>query len=86
MKSISEHHIYIPEQLKKQQYIKITKELDVTTVVIRKGLKAFEKRALLFRTHGSAPGNLDIIITDDGITDSMAKMLDKIGIKLIIAT
>jgi len=57
MKSIAERHIYILEQLKKQQYIKVTeiaKELDVTTVTIRKDLKALEERNLLFRTHGSA--------------------------------
>jgi len=53
MRSIAERHLYIIEQLKKQQYIKVTeiaKELDVTTVTIRKDLKALEERNLLFRT------------------------------------
>ena len=57
MKSIAERHNYILEQLRKQQYIKvaeIAKELDVTTVTIRKDLKILEERNLLFRTHGSA--------------------------------
>lgn len=57
MKSIAERHNYILEQLRKQHYVKvaeIAKELNVTTVTIRKDLKNLEDRNLLFRTHGSA--------------------------------
>lgn len=57
MKSIAERHNYILEKLREQQYVKVSevaKELNVTTVTIRKDLKILEERNLLFRTHGSA--------------------------------
>ena len=57
MKSIAERHNYILEKLREQQYVKVSemaKELNVTTVTIRKDLKTLEERNLLFRTHGSA--------------------------------
>lgn len=57
MISIAERHKYILDSLSKKGFIKINdiaKELDVTTVTIRKDLKFLEEKKLLYRTHGSA--------------------------------
>ncbi len=55
--SIAERHQYILDRLKTKGHVNVTdlsKELDVSTVTIRKDLKLLEDRKLLFRTHGSA--------------------------------
>ena len=55
--SIAERHKYILNALQKDGFVKvveIAKKLDVTTVTIRKDLKALEEKGLLYRTHGSA--------------------------------
>lgn len=61
MLSIAERHKYILESLQKNGFVKvadIAKDLDVTTVTVRKDLKFLEEKKLLYRTHGSAsPGN-----------------------------
>lgn len=55
--SIAERHKYILNTLHKEGFVKvvdIAKKLDVTTVTVRKDLKALEEKGLLYRTHGSA--------------------------------
>ncbi|WP_205966272.1 DeoR/GlpR family DNA-binding transcription regulator [Parapedobacter sp. SGR-10] len=55
--SIAERHKYILGTLQKEGFVKvvdIANKLDVTTVTIRKDLKALEEKGLLYRTHGSA--------------------------------
>ncbi|HMR20051.1 MAG TPA: DeoR/GlpR family DNA-binding transcription regulator [Sphingobacterium sp.] len=55
--SIAERHKYILNALQKEGFVKvvdIAKKLDVTTVTVRKDLKALEEKGLLYRTHGSA--------------------------------
>jgi len=57
MISIAERHKYILNALKENGFVKVSeiaKELDVTSVTIRKDLKSLEKKKLLYRTHGSA--------------------------------
>ncbi len=76
--SIAERHKYILSTLQKEGFVKvvdIAKKLDVTTVTIRKDLKALEEKGLLYRTHGSAsPFN-------PHITDRNVKEKEKIRIK-----
>ena len=55
--SIAERHKYILNSLQKEGFVKvldIAKNLDVTTVTVRKDLKMLEEKGLLYRTHGSA--------------------------------
>jgi DeoR family transcriptional regulator of aga operon len=55
--SIAERHKYILGALQREGFVKvidIAKKLDVTTVTVRKDLKALEEKGLLYRTHGSA--------------------------------
>lgn len=55
--SIAERHKCILDTLNKEGFIKvmdIAKQLDVTTVTVRKDLKLLEEKGLLYRTHGSA--------------------------------
>ena len=55
--SIAERHKYILAALQKEGFVKvvdIANKLDVTTVTVRKDLKALEEKGLLYRTHGSA--------------------------------
>jgi len=57
MLSIAERHKYILETLNKEGFVKVSdiaKDLDVTTVTVRKDLKLLEEKGLLYRTHGSA--------------------------------
>lgn len=57
MLSIAERHKIILERLNREGFVKvveIAKELDVTTVTIRKDLKLLEEKGLLYKTHGSA--------------------------------
>ena len=57
MLSIAERHKFILDSLKKDGFIKVidaAKQLDVTSVTIRKDLKYLEGKKLLYRTHGSA--------------------------------
>lgn len=65
MLSIAERHKIILEKLQKEGFVKvvdIARELDVTTVTIRKDLKLLEDKGLLFKTHGSAsPVNPHIV-------------------------
>lgn len=56
MLSITERHKYILDTLNREGFVKvadIAKELDVTTVTVRKDLKILEEKGLLYRTHGS---------------------------------
>lgn len=55
--SIAERHKCILDALNREGFVKvidIAKQLDVTTVTIRKDLKLLEEKGLLYRTHGSA--------------------------------
>ncbi len=57
MLSIAERHKIILEKLNREGFVKvieIARELDVTTVTIRKDLKLLEEKGLLYKTHGSA--------------------------------
>ena len=57
MISIAERHKHILDCLARDGYVRVAemaKELDVTTVIIRKDLKYLEEKKLLYRTHGSA--------------------------------
>jgi DeoR family transcriptional regulator, aga operon transcriptional repressor len=58
--SIAERHKYILNKLMEQGHVSVvnlSRELQVSTVTIRKDLKNLEERKLLFRTHGSATPN-----------------------------
>lgn len=57
MISIAERHKYILDKLQADGFVRVAdmaKELDVTTVTIRRDLKILEEKGLLYRTHGSA--------------------------------
>ena len=57
MISIAERHKHILDCLARDGYVRVAemaKELDVTTVTIRKDLKYLEEKKLPYRTHGSA--------------------------------
>ena len=57
MISIAERHKHILDCLARDGYVRVAemaKEVDVTTVTIRKDLKYLEEKKLLYRTHGSA--------------------------------
>ena len=57
MISIAERHKHILDCLARDGYVRVAemaKELDVTTVTIRKDLKYLEEKKLLYSTHGSA--------------------------------
>lgn len=76
--SIAERHKYILNTLQKEGFVKvvdIAKKLDVTTVTIRKDLKALEEKGLLYRTHGSASP------INPHITDRNVKEKEKIKTK-----
>lgn len=60
MINITERHQYILTKLQKEGYIQVLdlcKELNVSSVTIRKDLKLLEDKRLLFRTHGGASMN-----------------------------
>jgi DeoR family transcriptional regulator of aga operon len=60
MITITERHQLILNKLQKEGYISVVdlcKELDVSSVTIRKDLKLLEDKNLLFRTHGGATRN-----------------------------
>ncbi len=55
--TIAERHQIIVNKLKKEGFVSVanlSKEMEVTTVTVRKDLKILEERGLLFRSHGSA--------------------------------
>lgn len=57
MKTMTERHRYILDQLKRNGYVKVVdlaEQLDVSTATIRKDLTILENKNLLHRTHGSA--------------------------------
>lgn len=57
MTSIAERHKYILDKLQSHGFVKVTdaaEDLKVTTVTIRRDLKALEEKGMLYRTHGSA--------------------------------
>jgi DeoR family transcriptional regulator of aga operon len=60
MINITERHQSILEKLKKEGEVKVLnlcRELDVSSVTIRKDLKLLEDKNLLYRTHGGATSN-----------------------------
>src|SRR5690606_28752226 len=76
--SIAERHKYILNTLHKEGFVKvidIAKKLDVTTVTVRKDLKALEEKGLLYRTHGSASP------VNPHIADKNVREKEKIKIK-----
>lgn len=85
MLSIAERHKYILDSLNREGFIKVidlAKELDVTTVTIRKDLKLLEEKGLLYRTHGSA-SPVNPHMGDRAITEKEKLKIDekrKIGI------
>ncbi len=57
MSSLAERHQYILKKLQKEQYINVIdlcKELNVSSVTIRKDLKLLEDKNLLYKIHGGA--------------------------------
>ena len=60
MISQTERHQFILSKLSKESFVNVLelcKELDVSSVTIRKDLKLLEDKSLLFRTHGGATLN-----------------------------
>lgn len=60
MMNLAERHQFILTRLQRDQYINVVdlcKELQVSSVTIRKDLKLLEEKTLLFRTHGGATVN-----------------------------
>ena len=60
MISQTERHQFILNKLKKESFVNVLelcKQLDVSSVTIRKDLKLLEDKKLLFRTHGGATTN-----------------------------
>ncbi len=56
MKNIAQRHKAILSELERDGYVKVSdlsERLDVSSVTIRKDLKALENRKMLFRSHGS---------------------------------
>ena len=65
MKSISERHLYIKEQLYKNGFVTVqnlAEQLEVTGATIRRDLRIMEKADLLLRTHGGASPVYDKLI------------------------
>lgn len=55
--TIAERHKFILDRLKKEGFVNVadlSREMNVTTVTVRKDLKLLEDKGLLFRSHGSA--------------------------------
>lgn len=60
MINITERHLFILNKLQKEGYAQVLtlcKELNVSSVTIRKDLKLLEDKHLIFRTHGGASMN-----------------------------
>jgi DeoR family transcriptional regulator of aga operon len=60
MSSLAERHQYIIRKLQMEQYLSVVdlcRELNVSSVTIRKDLKLLEDKNLLFKTHGGATLN-----------------------------
>ncbi|HEY0899770.1 MAG TPA: DeoR/GlpR family DNA-binding transcription regulator [Sphingobacteriaceae bacterium] len=60
MMSLAERHQFILNNIQKEGHVHVVdlcKELDVSSVTIRKDLKLLEDKGLLFRTHGGATLN-----------------------------
>ena len=86
MVNITERHQFILNKLQKEGHIQVLdlcKELDVSSVTIRKDLKLLEDKSLLFRTHGGAslnnPYTVDRHVDEKEKLQSSEKM--KIGAK-----
>jgi DeoR family transcriptional regulator of aga operon len=86
MVNITERHQFILNKLQKEghiQVLELCKELDVSSVTIRKDLKLLDDKSLLFRTHGGAslnnPYTVDRHVDEKEKLQSSEKM--KIGAK-----
>lgn len=86
MVNITERHQFIISRLQKEGYVQVVdlcKELNVSSVTIRKDLKLLEDKHLLFRTHGGAsqnnPYTVDKPVNEKAKLQSSEKM--KIGAK-----
>jgi DeoR family transcriptional regulator, aga operon transcriptional repressor len=86
MINITERHQFILNKVQKEghlQVLDLCKELDVSSVTIRKDLKLLEDKNLLFRTHGGAslhnPYTVDKHVNEKEKLQSSEKM--KIGAK-----
>jgi DeoR family transcriptional regulator of aga operon len=86
MLNITERHQFILTKLSKEgsaEVLDLCKELDVSSVTIRKDLKLLEDKKLLFRTHGGAtmhnPYTVDKPVNEKEKLQSSEKM--KIGAK-----
>jgi len=84
MQSVSERHELILQQLRNQGHVSVSKlseQLNVSEVTIRKDLNALEQRHLLYRTHGGAtmsnPYVLDRSVEEK--TGEHASEKDRIG-------
>src|SRR3954465_4820451 len=80
----TERHQFILNKLTKESFVNVLelcKELDVSSVTIRKDLKLLEDKKLLFRTHGGAsmnnPYTVDKPVNEKEKLQSVEKM--KIG-------
>jgi DeoR family transcriptional regulator, aga operon transcriptional repressor len=85
MVNITERHQFILNKLQKEGYLQVLdlcKELNVSSVTIRKDLKLLEDKKLLFRTHGGAsmnnPYTVDKPVNEKEKLQSSEKM--KIGL------
>lgn len=92
MLSIAERHKYILETLNKNGFVKVTdiaKDLNVTSVTIRKDLKNLEEKKLLYRTHGSASpvnpitSDVNVSVKEKIKTDEKKRIADA-ACKLIV--
>src|SRR6476620_12263696 len=75
MISQTERHQFILSKLSKESFVNVLelcKELDVSSVTIRKDLKLLEDKSLLFRTHGG--GTLGNPYTADRPVNEKAKI------------
>ena len=55
--TIAERHKYILNKLHAEGFVSVaelSREMDVTTVTVRKDLKLLEDKGFLYRSHGSA--------------------------------
>ena len=81
MKTLSERHKYILEQLEKKGFVRvndISEQLGVSGATIRKDLRILESQHLLYRNHGSAslmtPKVVDLPVQEKSKINSEAKL------------
>lgn len=88
MINLAERHQFILNKLQNESYLNVVdlcKELEVSSVTIRKDLKHLESRNLLFRTHGGATLNNPNIVERTNTEKEQLHSLEKQNIGVAAA-